>query len=57
MGTSRIKGLVELIKLRNGKLTVVDYGVPSKVMAYVAMGYIVQHLQFPSRKAETVGPR
>ena len=52
MGTSKVKGLVELIKSRNGKLTVVDYGIPSKVATYVALGYIVRNSQFSSRKAE-----
>ena len=57
MGTSKVKGLVELIKSRNGKLTVVDYGIPSKAATYVALGYIVQNSQLSSRKAEAKRPR
>ncbi|MDO9529252.1 MAG: hypothetical protein Q7J27_08840 [Syntrophales bacterium] len=57
MGTRKVKGLVELVKSQNGKLTIVDYGIPSKVATYVAMGYIVQNSQFSSRKAEAERPR
>ncbi|MBN2569840.1 MAG: hypothetical protein JXB42_10470 [Deltaproteobacteria bacterium] len=57
METSKIKGLVKLIKFRNGKLRVVDYGIPGKEAAYIALGYIVQSSQFSSRKAKTVGSR
>ena len=57
MENNKVKGLVKLIKSRNGKLTVVDYGIPSKVATYVALGYIVQNSQFSSRKAEAERPR
>ena len=57
MENNKVKGLVKLIKSRNGKLTVVDYGIPNKTAIYVAMGYIVQNSQFSSRKAEAERPR
>jgi hypothetical protein len=39
---SREKGIVKLLRFINGAWRVADYGVPSKIAIYTAMGYVVE---------------
>ena len=36
--------MVKLLKYKNGKLTVVDYGSASKAAEYAAQGFIVEYV-------------
>jgi len=68
MGIEESKGLIRLVKFY-GRSRIVDYGVPGKEAAYIALGYIVQNSQFPrgsdeilssengNMKAKAEGPR
>jgi len=38
----KIGGIVKLLKFVRGKWHIVDYGVPSKIDVYIALGYVVQ---------------